>query len=150
MSDATRPERQRRWLFAGLVASLALNAFFIGAAATDIIRLTESDKRPVHFELRWLETRLSADGFARVEAAVVAARPEAERHIARLQALRRELGMLAAEAEPDRAAIDAKLVEIRGELGLMVAGVQKTAIDAVLALPPDVRQPLASDGQDQP
>ena len=78
------------------------------------------------------------------------ARPEAERHIARLQALRRELGMLAAEAEPDRAAIDAKLVEIRGELGLMVAGVQKTAIDAVLALPPEVRQPLASDGQDQP
>jgi uncharacterized membrane protein len=144
--------RRRRtpWLFVGLVASLLLNAFFVGAVATDIIRISAAEKRPLHFELRWLEGRLAEQDFVVVAAAVAAARPNAERHIARLRALRQELAVLAAEPQPDRILIDGKLGEIRDELGLMLAEVQDTAIDAVLALPPASRRSLASADEDQP
>ena len=103
MTDlALTRRRGTPWLFIGLAVSLVLNAFFIGAVATDFFRFSAAEKRPVSFELRWLEERLAEEDFVVVAAAVAAARPEAERHIERLRALRQELAVIAAEPEPDR------------------------------------------------
>jgi uncharacterized membrane protein len=133
------------WLFIALAASLAINAFVIGAIATDAFRFSAAEKRHVNFELRWLEERLAPDDFAVVAAAVGAARPEAESHFARLRALRQELGALAAAPDPDRAAIDRKLVEIRTEQSAMVAGLQATVVDSLLSLPAPSRAALVND-----
>ena len=144
MSERTN---RRRWLGIGLVLSLALNAFFIGAAATDLIRFDEdrgSHKSGVlRYELRWLGARLPADAMAKVEAAVAAERPDARRHIASLHALRNELGQLLAADPPDRAAIDAKLAAIRSELDAMLGKAQAATIDSLLTLPPETRKTLA-------
>jgi uncharacterized membrane protein len=148
MSDVARPTTRRRWLAVGLVLSLALNAFLIGAAGTDLLRFLrphgrDSD-RPFRFELRWLEGRLPAEGLAKVQAALVALDPDADQRFARLKQLRQELGTLVAVAEPDRAAIDAKLADIRKELDQMLVKVQGASTDALLALPPDMRDKLAA------
>ncbi len=140
---------RQRWLGFGLVLSLALNAFFIGAAATDMIRFDADKDRHRHgvlrYELRWLAARLPADAMDKVEAAVAAGRPDAQRHIARLRALRTELGTLLAAGEPDRAAIDAKLAAIRSELDQMLGGAQAATIDSLLTLPPETRKALAGN-----
>ena len=137
----------RRWLGVGLVLSLALNAFFIGAAATDMIRFDADRDGHRHgvlrYELRWLAQRLPSDAMAKVEAAIAAGRPEAQRHIERLHALRTDLGLLLAAELPDRAAIDAKLAAIRSELDAMLAGAQGATVDSLLTLPPETRKTLA-------
>ncbi len=137
----------RRWLGVGLFLSLALNAFFIGAAATDMLRFDADKDRHRHgvlrYELRWLGARLPADAMAKVEAAVAAGRPDAQRHIERLHALRTDLGSLLAADQPDRAAIDAKLAAIRVELDAMLGGAQAATINSLLTLPPETRKKLA-------
>jgi len=144
MTDLVLPRRRGvPWLFIAFAVSLAVNAFFVGAIATDVFRFSAAEKRHVNFELRWLEERLGPQDFAVVAAAVAAARPEAEAHFARLRVLRQELGVLAAAPEPDRSAIDAKLVEIRTEQSAMVASLQTTIVDALLALPAPSRETLA-------
>ena len=50
---------------------------------------------------------------------------------------------LAAAPEPDRAAIDAKLAELRAESAAMQEAVQKATYDALLGLPADQRAHLA-------
>jgi uncharacterized membrane protein len=148
MNGAGRPNRTR-WMIAGLVASLALNAFLIGVLATDFLRSPgrhgKDGSRALSFELRWLEGRLPPEGLDRVAAAVAAARPDVELRIARLKELRQGLGVLASTPQPDRAAIDARLQEIRTELNSMVANSQKIATDALLALPPEMRSKLAEE-----
>ncbi|MCB1499292.1 MAG: periplasmic heavy metal sensor [Bauldia sp.] len=144
MTDTIGVRRPSRWLWVALGVSLLVNAFFVGALATDLFRYSSAEKRHVSFELRWLEDRLAEPDFAVVAAAVAAARPEAERHIATLRDLRQELAVLAAAPSPDRALIEAKLVEIRTELNAMVTDSQRTAIDALLALPPSARLSLTS------
>ena len=137
----------RRWLGLGLVLSLALNAFFIGAAATDMIRFDRDKDRHGHgamrYEMNWLAARLPADAMAKVEAAVDSGRDNAQRHIQRLHALRADLGNLLAAEPPDRAAIDAKLAAIRSELEAMVGQAQAATIDSLLTLPPETRKKLA-------
>ena len=142
------PKEGRRWLGVGLVLSLALNAFFIGAAATDLIRFDKDGDGHKHggalrYELRWLASRLPPDAMADIEAAVAADRPNARQHIARLHELRAELGDLLAAQTPDRAAIDGKLAAIRSELDAMLGSAQAATIDSLLKLPPDTRKALA-------
>jgi uncharacterized membrane protein len=148
MNGAGRPNRTR-WMIGALIASLALNAFLIGVLATDLVRSSgrhgKQGSRALSFELRWLEGRLPPEGLDRVAAAVAAARPDAELRIARLKELRQGLGELASVPQPDRAAIDARLQEIRAELAMMVANSQKVAMDALLALPPETRSRLADE-----
>ena len=149
MSDiALRPLLRRgRWPLLALVASLAVNAFFIGATATDLLRFRGSHvgdgPRALRFEMRWLEGRLPREGLDRVEAAVGAVRPSAEAHIDKMKQLRAGLAGLVALPTPDRAAIDARLVEIRGELQAMQSEVQKAVVDALLTLSPQMRAELA-------
>jgi uncharacterized membrane protein len=138
--------RRRQWLGIALVVSVVLNAFLIGAAATDLIHVGwpfRGPPSPFRFELGWLEGRLPREGFDKVKAALEATRPTASAHFQHLFDLRNDLGKLVAAPEPDRAAIDAKLAEIRGELSTMQAEMQKTSTDALLALPADMRASLA-------
>ena len=139
----------RRWLGVGLVLSLAVNAFFIGAAATDLIRFDKDRDGRRHgvlrYEMRWLGARLPADAMTKVEAAIAAEQPDARRHIERLHGLRTDLGGLLAADPPDRAAIDAKLAAIRSELDQMLGGAQAATTDALLALPPATRKTLAGN-----
>jgi len=143
-------EGRRRWLTIGLVASLALNAFFIGAAATDMLRTGKPslhDRRGgvLRYELRWLAKRLPADAVEKVEAAIADGRTDARAHIERLRQLRGEFGRLVAAPEPDREAIAAKLAEIRTELDAMVREAQTATADTLLTLPPETRARLAGD-----
>ncbi len=136
----------RRWLGVGVVLSLALNAFFIGAAATDLVRFDMDKGQHRHgvlrYELQWLAQRLPADAMSKVQAAVDAQRPDAQLHIQRLHALRAELGNLLAADPPDRPAINAKLAAIRSELDATLSGAQAATIDSLLALPPETRKKL--------
>jgi uncharacterized membrane protein len=144
MTEPVRPRRRVSWLFVALAASLVANAFLVGAVATDMLRFSYGAKRPISFELRWLEERLAPEDFAAVAAAVEESRPTATAHFDRLRALRNELGVLAAAPEPDRDAIDAKLGEIRDEQRAMVGRLQGTIVEALLALPPAARITLAA------
>ena len=80
---------------------------------------------------------------AKIEAAIAAKRSDTQRHIDRLRQLRGDLGNLVAVEQPDRAAIDAKLAEIRAELSAMESETQATTLDSLLALPPQTRAKLA-------
>lgn len=139
------------WLSIALVASLAVNAFLIGATATDLVKMRWpfTPPPPFRFELRWLEGRLPGDGLRKVEDAVAAVKPETSGHFDRLRALRQQLAELIAAPTPDRAAIDAKLVEIRAELTAMQTRVQAASTDALLSLPPDMRAGLAERQSDK-
>lgn len=142
------PATRQRWLIGVLIASLAVNAFIVGATATDFIHVrwpfghTKGKPPQLRFELAWLRGRLPPDALTKIEAAVMTAEPATVAHIQTLRGLRRELAALIAAPQPDRAAIDAKLVDIRAELSLMQAEVQRASTDALVALPPDVRVKL--------
>lgn len=148
MIDSIRRPSRGRWLAGALVVSLAFNAFFVAAVATDMLRVKWSggkdrEVRALRFELRWLDERLDPEAFRQVEAAVAAARPNVIAHTDRLRELRSELAALAAVAEPDRVAIDAQLAAIRTEVEAMQAEVQDATMDALLALPAESRARLA-------
>jgi uncharacterized membrane protein len=147
MNAPTRRLTSRSWLAGILIVSLALNAFLLGAIATDYLRLKHwsggREARGMRYELRWLEGRLSPEAMRQVEQAVTAAKPKTVAHIDRLRALRSELAVLAAVPAPDRVAIDAKLAEIRAEVASMQTEVQATTMNALLALPAEARAPLA-------
>ncbi|HZP21050.1 MAG TPA: periplasmic heavy metal sensor [Bauldia sp.] len=147
VSPAAPGARRRRFLVVALIASLAVNAFLVGVVATEFLGITDMfrphGERAVSFELRWLQGRLSDASLERVRSAIDAARPRAEARLDRVRQLRRELGILVAAPQPDRAAIDAKLRDIRAELDLMATEVQKVSMDALLALPAAERAPLA-------
>lgn len=154
MIDSIRRPSRSRWLAGALVVSLALNAFFVAAVATDMLRVKwgggwDREARALRFELRWLDERLDAEALRQVEAAVAAARPNVIAHTDRLRELRSELAALAAAGEPDRAAIDAQLAAIRAEVDAMQAEVQDATMDALLALPAEARARLA-EGPDAP
>lgn len=134
-------------LWSGLVLSLAVNAFFLGATVTDFIRFKhhsdQNNPRIVHMELRWLADRLPRSAVETVESQLDPLKPEILARFDRLKTLRAELGALAAAADPDRAAIDTSLRSVRLEVGAMQEQIQTRTFDAVLGLPAEQRAPLA-------
>jgi len=141
LSRSTVRDR-RRWLAYGLLASLVLNAFLIGLAATDFFRPGHVGG-PLRFELRWLQAKLPDSDFGRLKAAVDAIGPSVQAHIDRMREMRVELGTMAAAPQPDRAAIDRKLADIRSELDAMTKEGQETITATLLSLPPESRARLA-------
>jgi len=137
---------RRSWLAIGLLASLAVNAFFIGAAATDVLNsqpVSDRGSSLLKYEVRWLKTLLPEDAMAEVKAAFDSGRPEVNLHLEQLRQLRADLGGLVAAPEPDVKAIDAQLVRIRAEIGAMLADTQELTTGALLALPLEDRAALA-------
>lgn len=150
MTDSVRRPSRSRWLAGALVVSLALNAFFVAAVATDMLRVKwgggwDREARALRFELRWFDERLDREALGQVEAALAAARPDVIARTERLRQLRNELAALAAAGEPDRAAIDAQLAAIRAEVDAMQTEVQDATMDALLALPAAARARLAEE-----
>lgn len=148
MSSLPARRKGGNWLRWALVVSLALNAFFLGAFLTEFVRFrhggTEASPRAVRMELRWLKDRLSPDAVQSIETQLDPLKPDIVARIDRLKTLRAELGVLVAAPQPDRAAIDAHLREIRLEVGAMQEQIQSRTFDSVLALSPDQRAPLAT------
>lgn len=144
MSVATALSRGR-WPAAALVASLVLNGFLIGMIVSDSLDRDHRRGGPRigGFELRRLSERLPADAVDQVAAELQARRPAVEARIERLRAIREEINALAAQAAPDRAAIDERLAALRAEASAMQEEVQRATYDALLKLPPEVRAGLA-------
>ena len=140
----------RRLLGGALLASLTVNAFFIGAAATDVLRTTVADGPAAtarsaslfRYDWRWLDDRLPDDAMAKIISDVGRGGPGAEARFEHLEELRTSLGILVAAPQPDRAAIDTKLQEIRRELNRLLAETQATTITSVLSLPAQTRTSL--------
>jgi len=149
MTDLRGILRRDRWLAAGLIVSLALNAFFLGALATDFIRVkwtgVPPETRALHFEMRWLQGRLPDSSLRQIETAISSQRPTTVAHLDRLRQLRSDLAVMAAAPSPDRAAIDAQLAAIRSEIEAMQREIQNATMDALLALPPEARAGLAAE-----
>jgi uncharacterized membrane protein len=142
----SRATQSRKILLGAFVVSLVANAFFVGAVATDYFRVGHKAKatpRFIQFEMRWLAGRLPEGDLKTVERAVSDMREQTAAHFDRLRQIRGDLGRLTAVPEPDRAAIDQRLADIRGEFDAMLAEVQNASMDALLALPPAARTKLA-------
>jgi hypothetical protein len=136
---------RRRWPAIALVASLVLNGFLIGMLVTDSLKPRGgiSGERIARFELRRLDDRLPRAAVEQVAADLEPVGVEAAERLTRLRALREEILRLAAEPEPDRAAIDQRLATLREEVSAMQESVQRATYDSLLALPPETRASLA-------
>jgi uncharacterized membrane protein len=138
---------KQRWPAVLLVASLVLNGFLIGMIAVDYFKPHRggfSAERMTRFELRRLDDHLSKGAVENIAASLKPLETQLEERLAHLRALRAELMQLAAVASPDRAAIDAKLAELRTETNAMQEAVQKSTYDALLSLPAEDRAQLAA------
>ena len=71
--------------------------------------------------------------------------PEMRREQRALGSLHKELAFELSRAEPDRAAIEAKLRAIRDQVMKTQEALQASFIDTVLALPPEQRKPLIDE-----
>ncbi len=136
---------RRRWPAVLLVASLVLNGFLIGMIVTDSLKPRRglSGERFARFELRRLDDRLPAAAVEQIAAELEPVGAELAERLTRLRALREEILRLAAEPEPDRAAIDEHLAALRRDVSAMQESVQRATYDSLLALPPETRAGLA-------
>jgi uncharacterized membrane protein len=136
---------RRSWPTVALVASLILNAFLIGMLVVDAVRPHGRGRgdRMVTFELRRFADRLPDEAVEEVRAKLLPLRPNIEERFARFRAIREEIGRLAAEPTPDRAAIDERLAALRAESEAMQQELQTATYDAILELPPEARAQLA-------
>jgi len=136
---------KRRWPAVLLVASLILNGFLVGMLVVDYLKPHRgfSADRFARFELRRLDDHLPRAAVDKIAASLKPLEPQLDDRLQRLRVIRGELMRLAAAPEPDRAAIDAKLVELRAETAAMQETAQKATYDALLSLPAEDRAPLA-------
>lgn len=139
---------RRKLVWAGLLVSLAANAFFVGAMVTDVVRFGHihdpSRPRIMRTELKWIAGRLSPQSVAAVERQIDTLQPEIAARFGHLHDLRAQLDKLVAAPTPDRMAIDQVLSQIRLEFGALQAQIQSKTFDAVLALPASERAALAA------
>jgi hypothetical protein len=135
---------KRRWPAVLLVASLLLNGFLIGMFAVEPHRGGFSADRFARFELRRFDDRLPRQAADSIAATLKPLEAQLEDRLTRVRAIRSEIMQLAAAPQPDRAAIDAKLAELRAETAAMQEAVQKATYDALLGLPADDRAQLAA------
>jgi Spy/CpxP family protein refolding chaperone len=135
-----------RWPAALLVASLVLNGFLIGMWAVDAFRThhRHDGPRAANFELRRLADRLPREAIDQIAAELKPLDAGMKAHFERMRGIREEINRLAASPNPDRAAIDQKLTDIRAEAAALQEEMQKATYDALLKLPPETRAPLAN------
>ena len=137
---------RRRWPALALAVSLVLNGFLIGMFVADSVRharRTFSGERFARIELRRIDDHLPKEAVDRIAQELAPVGPEIDRRLERMRAIRAEVMQLAAAPEPDRAALDEKLAELRAEAAAMQQVVQQTTYDALLRLSPADRAGLA-------
>ncbi|GGE27561.1 hypothetical protein GCM10007276_00920 [Agaricicola taiwanensis] len=138
----------RKRLFWGiLAASLLLNGFFVGMAAVGYF--DPPRKGGLRGEVDSIGRRLPDEYRSQLRQDVRALLPELRPLWRRLRELRREIGAEAARPQPDRAAIDTRLEEIRALTNQTQALVQTRIFDQVMGFPPEVRAGLARDENDR-
>jgi len=138
--------RKRRWPAVLLVASLLLNGFLVGMFAVDYLKPHRggfSGERFARFELRRFDDRLPKAAVDSIATSLKPLSAQLEERLTRVRAIRAEIMQLAAAPEPDRAAIDVKLMELRTESAAMREAVQRATYDALLGLPAKDRAQLA-------
>lgn len=145
MTGFAGPLRQR-WPLYALVASLLLNGFLIGMMVTDWLKPPRrfSGERYATFELRRFDERLPRSAVDQIAEDLAPLSPALDEEIAELRALRAEIIAMAAEPEPDRAAIDERLTALRAQASAMQETVQRATYDSLLRLPPEVRAEMAA------
>jgi uncharacterized membrane protein len=137
---------KQRWPAVLLVASLILNGFLVGMIAVDYFKPHRggfSAERMTRIELRRLDDHLSRGAAESIAASLKPLEGQLEDRLTRVRAIRADLMRLAAVPSPDRAAIDAKLAELRTETAIMQETLQKATYDALLNLPAEDRAQLA-------
>jgi uncharacterized membrane protein len=139
------PFLRRRWPAAALVASLLLNGFLIGMFATDALRPHRgfTGEHFARLELRRIDDRLPRQAVDQIAKTLQPLGATLDANVQKLRGIRAEIMRLAAEPAPDRAAIDAKLAELRAESAAMQEAVQKATYDALLGLPAEQRAHMA-------
>lgn len=142
------PSPWRRWQAGVLAASLVLNGFLVGMVAVDWLRPHRggslTGERAVRFELRRFEQHLPSAAIDAIAAELRPLAPDLDARIERMRVVRAEIMALAAEPQPDRAALDEQLAALRAEAEAMQADVQRRTYDALLKLPADQRTGLAA------
>jgi uncharacterized membrane protein len=134
-----------RWPAVALVASLVLNGFLIGMWGVDAFRTHHRhDRWAPNFELRRLADRLPSEAVDQIAAELKPLDAGMKAHFERMRGIREEINRLAAEPNPDRAAIDQRLTDLRAEAAALQEEMQKATYDALLKLPPQTRAPLAN------
>ncbi len=136
---------RRRWPAVLLVASLVLNGFLVGMLVADWLKPRRgfTGERAAGFELRRFDERLSEAAVETIAAELRPLAPELDDYIRRMRALREEIMRLAASPDPDRAAVEERLIALRAEAATMQETVQKATYDALLRLPAAERSRLA-------
>jgi uncharacterized membrane protein len=144
--SATLTFRRWRWPAVALVASLVLNGFLIGMLATNALapkRGGFNGERFARFELRRIGDKLPKPAIDQIATTLKPLGPQLDERLGKLRAIRAEVMKLAAAPAPDRAAIDAKLTELRTETSDVQEVIQRATYDALLGLPADQRKRLA-------
>lgn len=136
----------RRWPAVILAASLVLNAFLLGMAVADWMkpRARFSGERFATFELRRFQDRLPRDASEEIAAELQPLGPDLQNRIEQLRGIREDILRLAAAPNPDRAAIEERLAELRAAASSMQEAIQRATYDALLKLPPETRARLAA------
>jgi hypothetical protein len=137
---------KKRWPALALVASLVLNGFFIGMFVADSFKPRRggiSGERFVRFELRRFDDSLPPAAVDRMLADLKPLAPDIEKRLQGMRDIRAEIMHLAADPEPDRAALDERLAALRATSSAMQEAVQKATYDALFRLPPEDRAHLA-------
>jgi uncharacterized membrane protein len=134
--------RTRKRLWWALAVSLTLNGLFIGWAVSAYFMHEPPRRGTLSLELRSVGDNLPVADREALRDSVKEMLPELRERWQKLRSLRREVNLLAAEAEPDRAEIDARLAEIREISASIQEMVQKRLFDEALALPPESRARL--------
>jgi hypothetical protein len=144
--SAAQKSAKWRWPAIALIASLVLNGFLIGMLVTNAFaphRGMFNGERFAKFELRRIDSKLPKPAVDQIAASLKPRGPKIDERLGKLRAIRAEVMRLAAAPMPDRAAIDAKLLELRTETSDMQEAVQRATYDALLGLPADQRAHLA-------
>lgn len=136
---------RKRLLWGILTVSVLVNGFFLGMLAMGYF--DPPRKGGLRGEVESVSRRLPSDYGERLRADVRSIVPELKPQWRRLRELHREIGAEAAKPQPDRAAIDARLEEIRAISISTQARVQARIFDQVLTYPAEVRQGLAREDE---
>jgi uncharacterized membrane protein len=147
----------RRRLRQGLLAiSVALNLFVVGLAIGYAVthgpfaREAPRERSILDFELRAYGLALPEAERDAVRARVEEIAPLVRERRARLREIRAEIAAMLVAPDPDRGAIEDRLVEIRRITSETQALVQERALESLLALPDPIRQGLEREPARRP
>jgi len=149
MTGETGAWSPQRLAFPALALSLLLNGFLIGVVVHSYLAPAPSPRSGlIRAEVGRMVAHLPPEYQEKVRAEVRELVPDLRKDWARLRELRGRLHVLIAAGEPDRAEIEARLKEIREITTSIQAQTQQRSVEALLRIPPDVRQTsLAASAQ---